>query len=189
MNAWKDWPEIGHVDVSWQFLGLIRIWSWSVDFPYFDLVKLIIFWRMHRRGGLKFGMLLHPDHLLDWLDFICSLLMFSSADIDWCRTVCRLSVHSSLRLSSTFLKSNRLSRYSYDHSDIWLECAQQYCPKSSWSRISIFASTFWILITPSRLKMIICDLPVTLSLRWCIRQWLLGLTGTEVSFKYRMSDL
>ena len=35
-NAWREWSEILHVDVSWALSELIRLWSWSVDFPPFD---------------------------------------------------------------------------------------------------------------------------------------------------------
>ena len=31
-NAWREWPEILHDDVSWPPSELIRFWSWSVDF-------------------------------------------------------------------------------------------------------------------------------------------------------------
>ena len=36
-NAWKEWPEIIHVDVSWPPSYLIRLWSWSVDMPPFGM--------------------------------------------------------------------------------------------------------------------------------------------------------
>ena len=32
-NAWREWSKILHVDVSWAPSELIRLWSWSVDFP------------------------------------------------------------------------------------------------------------------------------------------------------------
>ena len=32
-SAWKKWPEIWH-DVSWPPSELIKLWSWSVDFPH-----------------------------------------------------------------------------------------------------------------------------------------------------------
>ena len=31
-NAWREWSEILHVNVSWKPSELIRLWSWSVDF-------------------------------------------------------------------------------------------------------------------------------------------------------------
>ena len=31
----REWPEILHADVSWPS-DLIRLWSWSVEFPLFD---------------------------------------------------------------------------------------------------------------------------------------------------------
>ena len=36
-NAWREWSEILHVDVSWAPPELIRLWSWSVDFPPFGV--------------------------------------------------------------------------------------------------------------------------------------------------------
>ena len=36
-NAWREWSEILHVDVSWAPSELIRLWSWSVDFPPFGV--------------------------------------------------------------------------------------------------------------------------------------------------------
>ena len=35
-----------------------------------------IFWRMYGRSNLKFGMLMYPDHLQKWLDFVYGLLIF-----------------------------------------------------------------------------------------------------------------
>ena len=34
-NAWREWSEILHADVSWPPSELIRLWSRSVDFPPF----------------------------------------------------------------------------------------------------------------------------------------------------------
>ena len=34
-NAWREWPEILHADVSWPPSELIRFWSCSVDFPHY----------------------------------------------------------------------------------------------------------------------------------------------------------
>ena len=46
-NAWREWSEILHVNVSWKPSELVRPWSWSVDFfklwHYFDLVKRVKF--------------------------------------------------------------------------------------------------------------------------------------------------
>ena len=54
----------------------------------------------------------------------------------------RIQCRAVRRPSTIFFKSNRLSQFSSHHSDIWRECAQQYCPKSCGRRISIFASNF-----------------------------------------------
>ena len=32
-NAWEEWAEICHGDLSWPPSELIRFWSWAVDFP------------------------------------------------------------------------------------------------------------------------------------------------------------
>ena len=32
-NTWREWLEILHADASWPPSELIRLWSWSVDFP------------------------------------------------------------------------------------------------------------------------------------------------------------
>ena len=45
-NAWRDWPEILHADVSWPSSELISFWLWSVDFlilALFYLVKRVRF--------------------------------------------------------------------------------------------------------------------------------------------------
>ena len=38
-NAWKEWCQIWHPDVSWPPSEPIRFWSWAVDFPH-----LLQFW-------------------------------------------------------------------------------------------------------------------------------------------------
>ena len=37
-NAWRDWPEILHADVSWPSSELISLWLWSVDFSNFGAI-------------------------------------------------------------------------------------------------------------------------------------------------------
>ena len=37
-NAWRDWPEILHADVSWPSSELISLWPWSVDFSNFGII-------------------------------------------------------------------------------------------------------------------------------------------------------
>ena len=37
-NAWREWPEILHVDVSWPPSELISLWWWSVDFFNFGAI-------------------------------------------------------------------------------------------------------------------------------------------------------
>ena len=37
-NAWREWPEILHADVSWPSSELISLWLWSVDFSNFSII-------------------------------------------------------------------------------------------------------------------------------------------------------
>ena len=37
-NAWRDWPEILHADVSWPSSELISLWPWSVHFSNFGTI-------------------------------------------------------------------------------------------------------------------------------------------------------
>ena len=37
-NAWRDWPEILHADVSSPTSELISLWPWSVDFYNFGTI-------------------------------------------------------------------------------------------------------------------------------------------------------
>ena len=37
-NAWREWPEILHADVSWPSPELISLWPWSVDFTNFGTI-------------------------------------------------------------------------------------------------------------------------------------------------------
>ena len=55
---------------------------------------------------------------------------------------------------STFFKSNRLRQFSSDLSNIWRECAQQYCPISCWSRILSFCFQFFSWISNCKKKKI-----------------------------------
>ena len=85
-QLWREWSEILHVDVSWAPSKLIRLWSWSVDFPPFGLTLTWwngsnlgfpgISWRMHSGNGLKFCMLMYLDHLQNWLVYGHGLLIF-----------------------------------------------------------------------------------------------------------------
>ena len=80
-------PKIWHADVSWPLQNSrIRFWSSSVDFSHFGVIftkwnrpnlqLMDIFWRMHGRNGLNFGMLMYPDHLQNLLNFVPGLLIF-----------------------------------------------------------------------------------------------------------------
>ena len=60
--------------------------SWSVDFCNFGSILTQwnesnlgfpgFSWRTHGGNGLKYGMLLYPDHLQNWLDYGYSLVIF-----------------------------------------------------------------------------------------------------------------
>ena len=85
-NAWREWSEILHVDVSWALSELIRLWSWSVDFPPFGITLTL--WNGSNFGfpgitrrtlgwtDLKFCMLMYLAHLQHWLIYDDSLLIF-----------------------------------------------------------------------------------------------------------------
>ena len=87
-NAWREWPEILHADVSWPPSELISSRSRSVDFCHFgtiltwwnrsNLVFPGISWRTHWGNGLKYGVLLYPDHLQNWLDYGYGLVIYSN---------------------------------------------------------------------------------------------------------------
>ena len=83
-----------------------------------------------------------------------NILFSSAADIvSWAYPMpSRLSVCLPVNPFSNKKSPSFLS----DLSDIWLECAQQYCPKSCGSRILIFFSLFFLhgsLIRNNKLKM------------------------------------
>ena len=83
-NAWREWPEILHADVSCPPSELIGSESRSVDFCNFGSILTEwngsnlgfpgISWRMHGGNGLKYSMLLYPDHIQNWLDYGYSLI-------------------------------------------------------------------------------------------------------------------
>ena len=71
-----EWPDFWHAGVSWPPSELIRFWSSSVDFPHFNGIWLCetgqisnIFLKIQARNGLKFDMLMYPNHHQNWLDF------------------------------------------------------------------------------------------------------------------------
>ena len=92
-NAWREWPEILHADVSWPPSELISYGSRSVDFCNFGTILTKwdgsnlgfpgISWRTHGGNGLKYGMLLYPDHLQNWLAYHYSLLIFVILALFW----------------------------------------------------------------------------------------------------------
>ena len=92
-NAWREWPEILHADVSWPPSELISSGSRSVDFCNFGTILTLwngsnlgfpgISWRMHGGNGLKYGMLLYPDHIQNWLDYGYGLVIFLFLVLFW----------------------------------------------------------------------------------------------------------
>ena len=85
-NAWREWLEILHADVSWPPSELIRLWTRSVHFSLFGAIFTQwngsnlgcpgICWRTHGGNGLKFCMLMYPDLLQNWLDCGPTLFIF-----------------------------------------------------------------------------------------------------------------
>ena len=82
-NAREEWPQIGHVDIFWPPSEQITVtvcW-FSSYWRRFDLEKQAklgasgIFLRAHGRSGLKFDMLMYPDHLWNWLHMDRDLLV------------------------------------------------------------------------------------------------------------------
>ena len=86
-NAWREWSEILHADVSWPPSELSRLWSQSVDFPLFDPTLTLGFpgicQRMHGGNGLKFYMLMYLDHLQNCLVHGHGLLIFLILPLFW----------------------------------------------------------------------------------------------------------
>ena len=87
-NAREEWPEFWHADVSWPPSELIKF-GWSSVWHHVDFVKqpnlgfLAIFFRMHRRNGLQFDMLMYPDYLFNCLHFGHGLLNFLIWAVFW----------------------------------------------------------------------------------------------------------
>ena len=92
-NAWRKWPEILHATVSCPPSVLIRLWLRSSEF--FNFVAILtswnwsnlgfrgISWRTHWGNGLKFCMLMYPDHLQNWLHYGYSLWIFLILVLFW----------------------------------------------------------------------------------------------------------
>ena len=87
VNAWREWPEILHADVSWPPSELISLWPQSVDFSNFGAIFTL--WNgsnlefpgisrgKHGGNGLKFCTLMYLDHhFQNWLVYGYSLLIF-----------------------------------------------------------------------------------------------------------------
>ena len=88
-NAWREWPDILHADVTWPPSELISLWRYwppseLISFwRYFDLVKRVEFGvsghfigeRMEG-NGLKFCTLMYLDHRQKWLVYGHGLMIF-----------------------------------------------------------------------------------------------------------------
>ena len=82
-----------YADVSWPYTELISLWLWSVGFCYFGTILTKwnrsnlgfpgISWGTHKGNGLKYGMLLYPDHLQNWLDYGYCLVIFLILVLFW----------------------------------------------------------------------------------------------------------
>ena len=85
-NAWREWSEILHADVSLAPSELIKLWSWSVDFSPFGVTLTkwngsnLGFPGISRRtrggNGLAFCMLMYLDYLQNWLVYGHGVLFF-----------------------------------------------------------------------------------------------------------------
>ena len=92
-NAWREWPEILHADVSWPSSELISLWPWSVDLTNFGTILTEwngsnlgfpgISWRTHGGNGLKFCMLMYLDHLQNWFVYGHGVLIFLILALFW----------------------------------------------------------------------------------------------------------
>ena len=85
-NAWREWPEIYYAAVSWPPSELIRLWIRSGDLSNFGGSNLGfpgIFWKSHWGNGLKFCMLIYPDHFQNWLDYGYSWWIFLILMLFW----------------------------------------------------------------------------------------------------------
>ena len=96
--TWKKWPEIWHGHVSWPPSELVRLWSRSVDLRNFGTIltkwKGLNFWfsgifyKMHWRNDLQFGMLICADHLQNnFLYYSHGLLIFPILAQFWVKFV------------------------------------------------------------------------------------------------------
>ena len=92
-NAWREWSEILHVDVSWALSELIRLWSQADDFYNFGAILTqwngsnlgfpAISQGTHGGNGLKICMLIYPDHLQNWSDQGHGLLIYLILVLFW----------------------------------------------------------------------------------------------------------
>ena len=64
----QNWLDFGHGLWIFLILAPLCLHEINLEFPG-------IFWRMHGSNELKFGMLMYPDYLQNWLGFGHSLLI------------------------------------------------------------------------------------------------------------------
>ena len=92
-NAWREWPEILHADVSWPPSELTSLWPQSVDFSNFAAILTKwngwnlefpgIIRRTHGGNGLKFCTLMYLDHIQNLLVNGHGLLIFLILALFW----------------------------------------------------------------------------------------------------------
>ena len=74
----QNWLEFSH-----GLLIFLVLTSFSLSESMFNLGFLAIFFRTHESNGLVFDMLIYPDHLLNWLRFGDTLLIFFILVVFW----------------------------------------------------------------------------------------------------------
>ena len=87
-NAWREWPEILHADVSWPSSELVSLWPQSVNFSNFGANLTLwngsnlgfpgISRRTHGGNGLKFCTLMYLDHPSELISLWLQSLHFSN---------------------------------------------------------------------------------------------------------------
>ena len=129
-NTREEWPQIWHVDIFWppsEQISVMDCWYFSF-WHHFDFVKHVkfgvagIFFRTHRRNGLKFDMLMHPDHLWNWLHLGHSLLVFLILAPFWLSETVkiwgflRMQIRNSLKLGMLMYSDHLQNRLHFGYS-------------------------------------------------------------------------
>ena len=154
-NAWREWPEILHADVSWPPSVLISSGWRSVDFCNFGTILTLwngsnlgfpgISWRTHGGNGLKFCTLMYLDHLQNWLVLGHGLLIFSSSMNGSVRPSVRLSVRHTFLTMFPSLYHHQIFR-SYYQWQKWRPCKRSRS-KVKVTEVTTQLNRFWT-VTP-----------------------------------------